>query len=99
MPTDQSRWLNNHQCIPPIEPAGQLGKTNRSAAVVGAAFFSRSLNRANCLRKNKFFAARDLRRHQILAKKLTPSLTTVQRFRANLQSRVKTLNILQSSHG
>ena len=34
-----------------------LDKTNRSAVVVGLAFFSRSLNKASCLRKNRFSAA------------------------------------------
>jgi hypothetical protein len=36
--------------------------TNLSAGVVGRAFFSRSRNSANCLRKNRFSAARAKRR-------------------------------------
>src|SRR3954447_18078235 len=41
-----------------------LENTNLSAGVVGIAFFSRSRNRANCLRKNKFSAASAVRRRQ-----------------------------------
>jgi hypothetical protein len=67
--------------------------TNLSAGVVGSAFFSRSRNRANCLRKNRFSAARAKRRRPILAKKLKQSLTIVRRFRTSLESRLKTLNI------
>src|SRR4051794_14123596 len=74
-----------------------LENTNLSAGVVGIAF-SRSRNRANCLRKNRFSAASAVRRRQIAAKKLNPSLTTVRRFRTTRESRVKTLNIVQSSH-
>src|SRR4051812_28829788 len=39
-----------------------LEDTNLSAGVVGIAFFSRSQNRASCLRKNKFSAASAVRR-------------------------------------
>src|SRR6478609_8902343 len=74
-----------------------LDNTNLSARVVGIAFFSRSRNRANCLRKNKFSAARAVRRRRTAAKKLKPSLTIVRRFRTILE-RVNTLNIVQSSH-
>src|SRR4051812_30706127 len=55
-----------------------LENTNLSAGVVGIAFFSRSRNRANCLRKNKFSAARAVRRRHRAAKKLKPSLTIAQ---------------------
>src|SRR4051794_18405264 len=75
-----------------------LENTNLSAGVVCIAFFSRSRNRANCLRKNRFSAARAVRRRHTAAKKLKPSLTIVRRFRTILESRVKTLNIVQSSH-
>src|SRR5205085_2337195 len=75
-----------------------LENTNLSAGVVGMAFFSRSRKRANCLRKNKFSAARAVRRRDAAAKKLKPSLTIVRRFRTILERRVKTLNIVQSSH-
>jgi hypothetical protein len=75
-----------------------LENTNLSAAVVGIGFFSRSRNRPNCLRKNRFSAARAVWRRQTPARKLKPSLTIVRRFRTKLESRVKTLNILQSSH-
>ena len=67
--------------------------TNLSPGVVGSAFFSRSRNRANCLRKNRFSAARAKRRRPILAKKLKQSLMIVRRFRTSLESRLKTLNI------
>src|SRR5438309_11991456 len=75
-----------------------LENTNLSPGVVGIAFFSRSRNRANCLRKNRFSAASAMRRRHTAAKKLKPSLTTARRFRTILERRVKTLNILQSSH-
>src|SRR4051794_12154708 len=75
-----------------------LENTNLSAGVVGLAFFSRSRKRANCLRRNKFSAARALRRWHTAAKKLRPSLTIVRRFRTIVGSRVNTLNIVQSSH-
>src|SRR5436853_1997971 len=75
-----------------------LENTNLSAGVVGIAFFSRSRNRANCLRKNKFSAARAVRRRDTAANKLKPSLRIVRRFRTILARRVKTLNIVQSSH-
>src|SRR4051812_11099332 len=75
-----------------------MENTNLSAGVVGIAFFSRSRNRANCLRKNKFSAASAARRRQTPAKKLKPSLTIVRRFRTTRESRVKTLNIVQPSH-
>jgi len=67
--------------------------TNLSAGVVGNAFFSRSRNKANCLRKNRFSAARAKRRRPILAKKLKQSLTIVRRSRTSLESRLKTLDI------
>src|SRR4051812_4411593 len=79
------------------QPAS-LENTNLSPGVVGIAFFSRSRNRANCLRKNRFSAASAVRRRHTAAKKLKPSLTIVRRFRTILESRVKTLNIVQSSH-
>jgi len=47
---------------------------------------------------NKFSEAKAVRPRQTAAKKLKPSLTIVRRFRTKLESRVKTLNILQSSH-
>jgi hypothetical protein len=75
-----------------------LENTNLSPGVVGMAFFSRSRNRANCLRKNKFSAASAVRRRHTAAKKLKPSLTIVRRFRTIPARRVKTLNIVQSSH-
>src|SRR5438309_10818324 len=75
-----------------------LENTNLSSGVVGIAFFSRSRNRANCLRKNRFSAASAVRRRHTAAKKLEPSLTIVRRFRTILERRVKTLNIVQSSH-
>jgi hypothetical protein len=90
MSADQSGWFNDHQCATPVEPAGQLRNTNLSAGVIGIAFFSRSRNRANCLRKNRFSAARAKRRRPILAKKLKQSLTIVRRFRTSLESRLKT---------
>src|SRR3954462_16003317 len=107
----QKRW-NALRCQP-IKVAGltisnalrqsnqraSLENTNLPAGVVGIAFFSRSRNRANCLRKNRFSAARAVRRRHTEAKKLKPSLTIVGRFRTILESRVKTLNIVQSSHG
>src|SRR4051794_19575307 len=61
------------------QPAS-LENKNPSAGVVGIAFFSRSRNRANCLRKNKFSAARAVRRRHTAAKKLKPSLTIARRF-------------------
>src|SRR4051794_27340015 len=75
-----------------------LENTNLSAGVVGIAFFSRSRKRANCLRTNRFSVAGAVRRRHTEAKKLKPSLTIVRRFRTILESRVKTLNIVQSSH-
>src|SRR3954467_7943495 len=75
-----------------------LENTNLSAGVVGIAFFSRSRKRANCFRRNKFSAARALRRWHTAAKKVRPSLTIVRRFRTILERRVNTLNIVQSSH-
>src|SRR3954466_5988532 len=41
--------------------------TKRSAAVVGAAFFSRSWNKASCLRKKRFSAANAVRLRQAAA--------------------------------
>src|SRR4051812_5394822 len=75
-----------------------LENTSLSAGVVGIAFFSRSRNRANCFRKNKFSAARAARRRHTAAKKLKPSPRIVRRSRTILESRVNTLNIVQSSH-
>src|SRR3954453_8915921 len=75
-----------------------LENTNLSAGVVGMAFFSRSRNRANCLRKNKFSAANAVRRRHTAGKKLKPSLTIVRRVRTILERRMNTLNIVQSSH-
>src|SRR4051794_11442775 len=75
-----------------------LENTNLSAGVVGIVFFSRSRNRANCLRKNKFSAATAVRRRDAAAKKLKPSRTIVRRFRTILARRVNTFNIVQSSH-
>src|SRR5436305_1932517 len=98
MPADQSGWFDNQQCTTPVEPRSQLGEYNLSAGVVGIAFFSRSRNRANCLRKNNFSAAGAVRRRHTAAKKLKPSLTIARRFRTILERRVKTLNIVQSSH-
>jgi hypothetical protein len=51
------------------------------------------------LSKNKFSATRTVRRRGIAAKKLKPPLTIVRRFRTILARQVKTLNIVQSSHG
>ena len=51
--------------------------TNRSAAVVGATFFSRSRNKASCLRKNRFSAARAVRLRKPAAQKLTQSETRI----------------------
>src|SRR4051794_38901112 len=75
-----------------------LENTNLSAGVVGIAFFSRSRNRANCLRKNRFSAARAVRRGQTPTKKRKPSLAIVRRFRTSVDNEVKTFNILKSSH-
>jgi hypothetical protein len=75
-----------------------LENTNLSPGVVGIAFFSRSRNRANCLRKNRFSATRAVRLRQTPANKLKLSLTIVRKFRKQLESRVKSLNIPQSSH-
>src|SRR5438309_6980202 len=61
-----------------------LENTYLLAGVVGIAFFSRSRNRANCLRKNKFSAARAVRRRDAAVKKLKPSLKSVRRFRTIL---------------
>src|SRR5207245_6084995 len=63
-----------------------LENTNLSAGVVCIAFFSRSRNRANCLRKNRFSAARAVRRRQTPTKKRKPSLTMVRRFRTSVDS-------------
>jgi hypothetical protein len=41
--------------------------TKQSAGVVGAAFFSRSWNKASCLRKNRFSAAKAARVRQAAA--------------------------------
>jgi hypothetical protein len=54
-----------------------LDNTNRSAAVVGLAFFSRSRNKASCLRKNRFSAARAVRLRKPAAQKLTQSETRI----------------------
>jgi hypothetical protein len=54
-----------------------LDKTNRSAAVVGAAFFSRSWNKASCLRKNRFSATRAVRLRKPTAQKVMQSETTI----------------------
>ncbi len=81
MPADQSGRLDDHQCITPVDQRASLENTNLSAGVVGIAFFSRSRNRANCLRKNRFSAARAVRRRDTAAKKLKPSLTIARRFR------------------
>lgn len=75
-----------------------LENTSLSAGLAGSAFFSRSRNRANCLRKNKFSAASPTRRRQRPTTKLT-SLRMVRRFRTSLESRVNSLNMLRSSHG
>src|SRR5207248_10410165 len=93
MPADQSGWLNDHQCATPVEPAGQLRKHKPVGRGGRQRFLSRSRNRANCLRKNRFSAARAKRRRPIVAKKLKQSLTIVRRFRTSLGSRLKTLNI------
>src|SRR5947208_9157938 len=70
-----------------------LENTNLSTGVVGIAFFCRSRNRTNYLRKNRFSAARAVRRRHKEAKKLKPSLTIARRFRTILERRVKALNI------
>src|SRR3954462_1893786 len=75
-----------------------LENTNLSPGVVGIAFFSRSRNRANCLRKKRFSAAKAARRRQTPTKKRKPLLTIVRRFRTSVDSGVKTFNILKSSH-
>src|SRR3954466_12526758 len=46
-----------------------LENTNLSAGVVGIAFFSRSRNKGNCFRKNKFSAATAVRRRDTAANK------------------------------
>src|SRR4051812_17386570 len=98
MPADQSGWFDDQQCTTPVEPTSQLGEYIPVGRSRGHRFFSRSRNRANCLRKNKFSAARAVRRRHRAAKKLKPSLTIARRFRTILETRVKTLNIVQSSH-
>src|SRR3954453_12917123 len=84
--------------LPHSNQRTSLENTNLSAGVVGIAFFSRSRNRANCFRKNKFSAATAVRRRDTAANKLKPSLRIMRRFRTILARRVKTLNIVQSSH-
>src|SRR5947209_9786008 len=49
--------------------------------------------------KNRFSAATAMRRRDTAANKLKPSLRIVRRFRTTRERRVKTLNIVQSSHG
>lgn len=74
--------------------ASSFDNANLSAGLVGSAFFSRSWNRANCSRKNRFSAARPKRRRPIVAQKLKQSLAIVRKFRTSFESRLKTLNIL-----
>src|ERR1700751_829924 len=76
-----------------------LDKTNRSAAVVGTAFFSRSLNKANCLRKNRFSAARAVRLRKPAAQKWTQSDTRICSVTLSFESCRRTLTTWQSSHG
>lgn len=54
-----------------------LDNTNRSPAVVGAAFFSRSWNKASCLHKNRFSAASAVRLRKPVPQKLMQSETTI----------------------
>ena len=76
-----------------------LDKTNRSAAVVGAAFFSRSSNRASCLRKNKFSAASAVRPRKPAAQNFTQSQTRICNATLSFESCRKMLSTSQSSHG
>ena len=76
-----------------------LDNTNRSAAVVGAAFFSRSWNKASCLRKNRFSAASAVRLRKPVPQKLMQSQTTICNVTLSLESCRKMLSTWQSSHG
>ena len=75
-----------------------LHNTNRSAAVVGAAFFSRSWNKASCLRKNRFPAAKAARLRKPAAQKLTQSDTRICSVTLSFESCRKMLCTWQSSH-
>jgi hypothetical protein len=57
MPADQSSWFDNDQSAAPIEEASELGKGQaiRSCRRLGS--FLAFLNKASCLRKNRFSAA------------------------------------------
>src|SRR5437764_1661989 len=75
-----------------------LDNTNRSAAVVGAAFFSRSWNKASCLRKNRFSAASAVRLRKPVPQKLMQSETTICNVTFSFESCRKMLSTWQSSH-
>ena len=72
--------------------------TKRSAAVVGAAFFSRSWNKASCLRKNRFSAAKAVRLRKAAVQKRRQSETTVCNVSLSFESCWKMLSTWQSSH-
>src|SRR3954465_11535923 len=76
-----------------------LDNTNRSAAVVGAAFFSRSWNKASCLRKNRFSAASAVRLRKPVPQKLMQSETTICNVTLSFESCRKMFSTWQSSHG
>jgi len=52
MPADQIGWLDDDQVLRQSNKQESLENMNRSAAVVGAAFFSRSRNKAGWVPKN-----------------------------------------------
>src|SRR5436190_6745640 len=99
MPADQRGCLTMTNALRQSKKRASLDDTNRSAAVVGAAFFSRSWNKASCLRKNRFSAASAVRLRKPVPQKLMQSETTICNVTLSFESCRKMLSTWQSSHG
>jgi hypothetical protein len=82
-----------------LKKRASLDRTNRSAALVGTAFFSRSLNSARCLRRNRFSAARAVRARKPATQKLAQSEKRICNVTLSFRSCRRMLSTSQSSHG
>jgi hypothetical protein len=98
VPANQRSWWHDHQSATPVEEASQLRKHERSAAVVGLVFFSRSWNGASCFRKNRFSATSAVRLRNAARQNLLESATTICNAKVSFETCPDTLNASKWSH-
>src|SRR3954462_15287131 len=99
MPADQSVWVDDQQCTTPVEPRSQLGEHKPVGRSRGHGFLLPFPEESQLFAQKQILSCHGHAATRYRGEKLKPSLRIVRRFRTILARRVKTLNIVQSSHG